>query len=96
MKLQYSQVSQTDCGQIVWVSWANEGVKNTTLRFYWEDSDTVQPKKLSQIKLVEHRVAVFSKTFYLLRQQKLPSRSPLISQEVKRDCADCFIFSWKN
>ena len=25
---------------------------------------------------VEHRVAVFSKTFYLLRQQKKPSRSP--------------------
>ena len=35
------------------------------------------------------------KTFYLLRQQKKPSRSPLISLEVYCDCADCFIFSWK-
>ena len=34
---------------------------------------------------IEHRVAVFSKTFYRPRQRKNPSRSPLISQEVKCD-----------
>ena len=43
----------------------------------------------------EHRLAFFLKTFYLLRQQKKPSISPLISLEVYCDCADCFIFSWK-
>ena len=41
-------------------------------------------------------VAVFAKTFYHLPQQKYPSRSPWISQEVKYRCADCFIFSWKS
>ena len=45
------------------------------------------------INLVEHRVAVFSKTFYLLHQRtETTLRSLLISQEVKCDCADCFIF----
>ena len=40
------------------------------------------------IKTRTSGVAVFSKTFYLLRQQKEPLRSPLISQEVKCDCAN--------